>query len=1049
MKDRITSLLVRLGGGIQRMFFVALFTMLAVGAMAQSKVTGTVLDKAGESVIGASVVVKGTTIGTTTGVDGSFTLQSVPQNGTLQVSFLGYKTVEVAVNGRTAVQVVLEEDAAQLDEVVVVGYGVMRKSDVTGAVARVTSEELTKRPVNNAFEAMQGKIAGVDITSSERPGTLGEVRIRGTRSLSASSDPLYVVDGVPLSAGGIETINPHDIESIDVLKDASSTAIYGSRGANGVILVTTKRGKSGRLSLNYSGTVTLETLEDKSPAMSASDYITWRRWAYYFADPVNNPRGDQPNYEKDQAYFIASGDPTAQANVNRGWEGGQWDGSKVIDTDWGDLVTQTGVTHEHSLSGSFGNENASAYFSVGYLNNQGTQKGQEYERYNFALAVDLQVKPWFKMGGTINGSWSVQDYGYSRTGQSSNSGPVDIYNAAKAIPRFGMPYDENGEIITNPTGSATNVYTVVDEWKKSKDNRQTLRALGSFYGQFDFGKMWEPLEGLSYKISFGPDFRHHRQGIFISKDSAVKMGSKNYAKQGTNRYLAWTLDNQINYNRTFNKHTVGVTLLQTASKHNNEGNSLSANAIPNENFEWYNMGSVDITDSAAYGADMGTSLSENQLTSYMARVNYSFNNRYLLTVSGRWDGASVLAEGNKWAFFPSAALGWRIDQEQFMKDVSWINQLKLRVGFGSTGNAAVGPYKTLGLIQDFFVPFGDTVLPGYATNEPYYTSSMMLMANKSLGWEMTTQYNYGVDFDFFDGRIGGTVDVYHSNTTDILMEMTIPTLTGYEKTLANVGETKNFGVDVTLNLVPVRTKNFEWVSNINAAYQKDEVVSLANGKEDDIVNKWFIGESINVFYGIENAGIWQLGEEEEMAKFNANGTSFEAGQVKPVDQNGDYKINDEDRVILGNRNPKFVLGWSNTFNYKGIELGIELYGRFGYMINQGAEGQLGMYNQREIDYWTPDNPGAEYQRPEYNTSGGDGYSSLLGFRKASFLKIRNLSLGYNFNQKTLKKLGIASLKVYAQARNLGNIYSSVDFMDLDTGTTFYNRGYTFGVQIGF
>lgn len=1032
------------------MFFVALFTMMAVGAMAQSKtVTGTVLDKAGQSVIGASVVVEGTTMGTTTGVDGEFTLQNVPSNGALSVSFLGYKTVTVALNGRTNVQVTLEEDSAQLEEVVVVGYGVMKKSDVTGAVSRVTAEELTKRPVNNAFEAMQGKIAGVDITSSERPGTLGSVRIRGTRSISASSDPLYVVDGVPLSAGGIETINTHDIESIDVLKDASSTAIYGSRGANGVILVTTKRGKAGKLSLNYSGTVTLEKLVDKSPAMSASDYITWRRWAYYFSDPVNNPRGDDPNYDKDQSYFIASGDPAAQANVNRGWEGGQWDGSKVIDTDWGDLVTQTGVTHEHSLSGSFGNESAQAYFSVGYLNNTGTQKGQEYERYNFALAADLQVKPWFKMGGTINGSWSVQDYGYSRTGQSSSSGPVDIYSAAKAIPRFGVPYDEQGDIITNPCGSTTNVYTVVDEWKKSKDNRETFRALGSFYGQVDFGKIWEPLEGLSYKLSFGPDFRHWRQGIFISKDSAVKMGSKNYAKQATNRYLAWTIDNQINYNRTFDKHTVGVTLLQTASKHNNEGNSQSANAIPNENFWWYNMGSVDITDSATYGAGMGTSLSENQLTSYMARVNYSFDNRYLLTVSGRWDGASVLADGNKWAFFPSAALGWRIDQEQFMQDATWINQLKLRVGFGSTGNAAVGPYQTLGLIQDFFVPFGATGVPAYATNEPYYTSNNVKMANKELGWEITTQYNYGVDFDFFDGRIGGTVDVYHSNTKDLLLNMTIPTLTGFESTLANIGETKNFGVDATLNLVPVRTKDFEWVSNINAAYQKDEIVALANGKEDDIANKWFIGESINLHFGIDNAGIWQIGEEEEMAKFNANGHEFEAGQVKPVDQNGDYVIDDKDRVILGNQSPKFVLGWSNTFNYKGIELGIELFGRFGYMVEAGAQGQLGMYNQVEIDYWTPDNPGAEYQRPEYSTGGGDPYSSLLGFRKASFLKIRNISLGYNFNQKTLKKLGIASLKVYAQARNLGNVYSSVDFMDLDTNTTYYNRGYTFGVQIGF
>ena len=287
-----------------------------------------------------------------------------------------------------------------------------------------------------------------------------------------------------------------------------------------------------------------------------------------------------------------AGDPAALANVNKGWNNGTWDGSRVTDTDWADIVTQTGITHEHTISGSGGNETAQAFFSIGYLNNQGTQKGQEYERYNFSMSVDLQVKPWFKMGGSINGSWAVQDYGYSRTGQSSGSGPVDIYSAAKAIPRFGVPYDEEGNIITNPCGSTTNVYTVIDEWNKSTDNRQTFRALGSFYGQFDFGKIWAPLEGLSYKISFGPDFRHYRQGIFISKDSAVKMGSKNYAKYATDRYLSWTLDNQINYNKTFGKHNLGVTLLQSASKYNKESGSESANAIPNENFEWYNMGSV-------------------------------------------------------------------------------------------------------------------------------------------------------------------------------------------------------------------------------------------------------------------------------------------------------------------------------------------------------------------------------------------------------------------------------------------------------------------------
>lgn len=1032
---------------IQWLFLTALFSLVTMSGYAQSKtVTGKIIDSTGEPVIGASVLVKGTTNGVISDIDGNFSIQGVANDAVLQISFVGYKAQDISVAGKTRIDVTLVEDTEMLDEVVVVGYGVQKKSDVTGALASVSSEELNTKPVSNAFEALQGKAAGVDITSSQRPGELGDIRIRGNRSLNASNSPLYVVDGVPLNSGGIETINPRDIESIDILKDASSTAIYGSRGANGVILITTKRGKTGALTLNYSGSVTIENLVDKSPAMSASDYITWRRWAYYNANPSTNPMGNQPDYDRDQDYF--SGDAAALANVNKGWVNGTWDGSKVTDTDWGGMVTQTGITHEHTLSASGGTENMQGFFSFGYLNNEGTQKGQEYERYNMAMSVDLQAKPWFKMGGSINAAWSVQDYGYSRTGQSSNSGPTDIYGAAKAIPRYTVPYDENGDIILNPGGSVTNVYTVVDEWTKSNDNRQTFRALGSFYAQVDFGKIWEPLDGLSYKFAFGPDFRHYRKGIFIDSSSAVRAGGSNYASWASERHFSWTLDNMIMYNKTFGEHSIGVTLLQSASKYNMESGSMSEQNVLIPEFLWNNMGLIDITNTK-YAASMGTGLSESQLASYMARVNYSFKDRYLLTVSGRYDGSSVLADGNKWDFFPSAALGWRIDQEDFMSDISWINQLKLRFGMGTTGNAAVDPYGTLGVIGAYWMPFSTGNSMIFVTNEPYYSSSSNLMANKNLSWEKTTQFNYGIDFSFLNGRIGGSMDIYHSRTSDLLMRMTIPSLSGYPAMMANVGQTKNFGVDMTLNFVPVRTKDFEWASDLNLAYQKDEIVELSNGKVDDVSNAWFIGESISVHYGIASDGLWQESDAAEMEKFNANGHEFEPGKVKPVDQNGDYVIDDKDRVILGNKNPRWTMGWSNTFSYKGFDLSIELYGRFKYMISTGGEGQYGMYNQREIDYWTPDNTDAEWQKPIYSTAGGDEYSSLLGFKEASFIKVRNISLGYNFNKNICNKLGIGSLKIYAQGKNLGDLFSTVDFMDLDLGTTYYNRGFTFGLQVGF
>ena len=1036
------------GGGIslRRLMFLLLLCVCSAGAFAQSRVTGKVIDANGEPVIGASVMVKGTTNGAVTDLDGNYTISNVPSGASLNISYVGYRTQTIPVGGKQSINVTLEEDKQLLDEVVVVGYGVQRKSDVTGALTRVGEKELNAKPVANAFEALQGKAAGVDITSSERPGTVGSIMIRGTRSLNASSAPLYVVDGVPLQAGGIETLNPRDIEAIDILKDASSTAIYGSRGANGVVLITTKRGQEGKTQLNYSGTMTFEKIVDKSPAMNASDYITWRRWAYYNSAPDKYTPGDQPTLEQDKSFF--SGDEVAWTNIEKGWASGSWDGSKVTDTDWTDFVTRTGITQEHTVSARGGSKNMTGSISFGYLNNKGTQKGQEYERYNLSVSADVQAKPWFKAGGSINASYSEQEYGFSRTGQSSNSGPTDIYGAAKSILRYTLPYDEAGNIILVPGGSVTNTYTVMDEWNKSKDSRQTFRALGSFYAQVDFGKILEPLQGLQYKIQFGPDFRFYRSGIFIDASSAARGGGNNYATRNDTRNFAWTLDNMILYNKLFGDHSFGLTLLQSASKSNTETSNMHGERIPLPTFLWNNMGSIDITESANK-ASMGTGLSEYALSSYMARVNYAFRDRYLLTASARWDGSSVLAEGNKWDFFPSMALGWRMEQEDFLKDVNWLDQLKVRLGVGVTGNSAVDAYGTLGVISSYWMPFSSGNSQILVTNEPYYSNSQNKMPNKNLSWEKTTQWNFGIDFSFLKGRIGGTLDLYTSTTKDLLMLMTVPSLSGYPSMMDNIGKTSNKGLELTLNTIPVMTSDFMWQSNLNFAWQKDKIEELSNGKEDDINNAWFIGESIAVYYGYENDGLWQESDAAEMQKFNDNGEAFTAGMVKPVDQNGDYKIDDEDRVILGNRNPRLTAGWTNTLSWKGIELTLELQGRFKYMISTGGEGQLGMYQQREIDYWTPSNTGAEWQKPIYSTGGGDKKAALLGFQDASFVKIRNLSLGYHFDKSICQTLGISGAKVYIQGKNLGMLCSSVDFMDLDTGATYYNRGFTVGLSVDF
>ena len=681
----------------QRFLFLALLTVCSTAAMAQGKVSGKVVDATGEPVIGASVIVKGTSNGTVTDLDGKFEMPNVPSGSRLEISYVGYRTQNIAVDGKSQLSVTLEEDKQLLDEVVVVGYGVQRKSDVTGALTRVGEKELNSKPVNNAFEALQGKAAGVDITTSERPGTVGGIAIRGQRSISAGKGPLYVVDGVPLQSGGIEALNPRDIESIDILKDASSTAIYGSRGANGVVLVTTKRGQEGKMQVSYSGSLTFEKIVDKSPAMSASDYITWRRWAYYNSAPDKYSPGDQPTQEQDKNFF--GGDDTALANVMKGWAGGTWDGSKVTDTDWTDIVTQTGLTQEHTLSARGGSKNVAGFVSFGYLRNEGTQKGQTYERYNFSSSADVQGTKWFKAGGSFNASFGVQQYGYSKA-YGTSSGPTDLYGAAKAILRYTLPYDENGDIITQPGGSTTNTYSIIDEWTKSTDERKTFRLLGSFYAQIDFGQIYDPLQGLMWKTQFGPEFRYYRNGNFLDSSSISRAGGNNTVSRGDGQQLAWTLDNMLIYNKIFGDHSFGLTLLQSASKSQTETSSISEQKIPMPSFLWNNMGAVDVTDTQ-YQVGIGSGYSGNQLSSYMARVNYSFMDRYLLTASARWDGASVLAEGKKWDFFPSMAIGWRMEQEDFLKNATWIDQLKLRFGVGVTGNAAVSPYGTLGVISSY------------------------------------------------------------------------------------------------------------------------------------------------------------------------------------------------------------------------------------------------------------------------------------------------------------------------------------------------------------
>ncbi|WP_281337424.1 SusC/RagA family TonB-linked outer membrane protein [Flavobacterium eburneipallidum] len=1053
MKNKFSLLLV-----------IALFTLFHVSGYAQNKVVkGTITDISGFPIPGVNVIVKGTSTGVSSDIDGKYSIPAAPGQ-VLVFSATGSKTVEKTVGTTGVENAILTDDVAQLNEVVVVGYGTVKKSDVTGAIARVSAEELTSRPVNNALEALQGKAAGVDITTNERPGQIGTVRIRGQRSLTASSSPLYVVDGVPLlSSSSIETLNPRDIESIDVLKDASATAIYGSRGANGVIIVTTKQGKSGQFTLNYAGTISTTDIVDRAPAMNAGDYVTFRRWAAYNLNPTLYPHPDSPTLANDRILFDSALDgQTSRDNVLKGWASGTWDPSKVTNTDWTDFVTQTGIMNEHVISASGGSEKVNTYGSIGYLSNEGTQRGQTYDRYTAKISNNITPVDWFKFNSSLNVSWSEQDFGMSTLGGRSGSVPNAIYGAAKSVFNIAVPYDANGNLVINP-GGETGVYTIMDEWKKSTQLSQTMRILGNFSATFDIGKITSPMKGLSYKVSFGPDFRHWREGVYIDGTSSHRINSngtagRNFARLNNNRDFSWTFDNMLTYDRTFaDKHKVGATLLQTASAWNIESSTMSASNITNSSFLWNAFGDIDLSN-PNNSPSMGSDVVKRQLNSYMARFTYGYDNRYLLTMSGRWDGASQLADGHKWDFFPSAALAWRLDQEEFLKKVTWVDNLKLRFGLGTVGNSSIDPYATKGAINDILLPFnGQSNQIGFTTNEPYYTApgDLVAMPNPTLGWEVTTQYNLGIDFGFFKNRINGSIELYKSNTDDLLMLVAIPTILGYPNTYANVGKTSNKGVEVTLNFTPIETKGgFTWETNLNGAWQKDRIDGLAYGKNDMPDNSWFIGQSIAVRYGFDNEGMWQNTPEDlaEMVLWKANGYNFTPGNVRPKDQNGDYKMDATDRVVVGNSNPNWTMGWNNTFDYKGFELGINLYGRMGYTASLGGEALTGRSNQRETDYWTPTNTDAEFQKPilgQASSGSQDAYSGLLGFTKASFVKIRNISLGYNFPKDLASQIGFANLKLYAQAVNPGSIYQSVDWYDFDTSATYFNRSFVMGVEVGF
>ena len=975
---------------MRNIILLLMFLSIPLGsAFAQNRtVKGCVIDKeTGETLIGASVVVQGREqIGTITDLDGNFVLSIPSGKQKIVVSYIGYTSVTLDPKDTQVVK--LATDALGLDEVVVVGYGSAKKRDLTGSVTSINSKKLMESPALSAMDAIQGKAPGVLVTNSSwTPGSNPTILIRGKRSIKAGNDPLYVVDGIP-AATAPNMFSPGDIESIEVLKDASATAIYGSRGANGVILITTKKGKAGKISVDYNGYFGIQTKQNDLEYMNGAEYADYVREAERAAGKY---KSDVPNIDDDRNVSSFTGDDYTWQSIAMAYDAnGNYDPSKVRSTasNWKDMVEQTGIITDHQLSIRGGNEKLQFVLNTTYFNNEGIYKTSDYTRYTIKGGFDAQVNNWLKVGAQQLFMRSIQNRGRN-------------FQDCWRVNPLGRFYDDEGNLLEMTSGNDTQYWNPLQYLEENAivSPLKINRFVGSYYVDIAL-----PVKGLKYRANIGLDF-HSRQDYSFTGPQANN-GNLNKAKNSTQQTFDYTIENLLFYDRTFGKHTLGVTLLQSVERNHREQLTDDVQGLPSDYLYWYDIASA---------SEITKFDSHNQiwsLASFMGRVNYNFNSRYYATVSMRYDGSSRLAEGHKWVAFPAFSLAWRMNEESWLKNFDKLDNLKLRFGYGVTANTAIDPYQTKGLLGNRYYNYGDNLVMGYSSTS---------LADMGLTWETTEQWNVGVDFSFFRGRLSGTVDAYIQNTHDLLLDRQLPIVSGYDKVLTNIGKTKNKGIEVSLSTVNVQTKDFTWTTDLMYSTNKEEIVELYNGKVDDIGNKWFIGEALNLFYDYKKIGIWQNTEEDlaEMAKFNANGHKFAPGKIRLLDVDGDYKITaDKDRMILGQERPKHIFNMTNTFLYKGFDLNVVLYGTVGGMVeNKLRYGhQANRNNNLKYDYWTPNNPTNAYPRPDSSSNDAE-YESTLWYEKTDFLRLKTITLGYTLPKQSIQKAGLTNCRLYLTAEN--------------------------------
>jgi TonB-linked SusC/RagA family outer membrane protein len=970
------------------------FSLIKSDNLQQKIVTGRVVDASNIPLAGVNVIENGTTNGVMTGVDGKFSITVASGASVLRFSFIGYDDQEVAVGNQTTVNITLSESTVGLQEVVVVGYGTQRREAVTGSVASMSGNVIRDVPSSNITQALQGRVSGVDMEqTSSKPGTSLQIRIRGTRSLNASNDPLLVLDGIPF-AGSIGDINPSDIKSIDILKDAAATAIYGSRGANGVILITTNKGTKGqKAQFTYNGYYGVKNIFAQYPMMNGPEFRALRTAADMY--PIDGA-----------------------------------DESDSYNTNWQDLFYRTGAVTSHDLGISGGTEKGNYNFGVGYYKDEAIVPGQDYSRFSFRGTLDQEIGKSFRFGFTTNNNYSIN--------MGNNLG---LYGVLSLSP-LANPYNADG------TWKRTIKMPLDEQWTYSKD---IINNLGDgwidqtkAYGSYNtiYGEIKIPgIEGLKYRANVGANFRMSNGGQYTGQGVfALNATTVSTATISNSLTTNWAIENLLTYDHTFAvKHQLNLVALYSAEQTLSNNSQISAKDIPADALQFYNLGRAagEFTIDPNY---QGYQMSG--LMSWMGRAMYSYDNRYMLSLTYRSDASSRLAKGHKWHSYPAVSVGWNIANESFMKNITLINSLKVRMGYGETSNQSIDPYATLGLLSTRPYNFGTLNATGFYVSQ---------LPNPNLGWEFSKTWNYGLDFSILKKRLSGTVEYYVTNTSDILLSLNLPSTSGVASYTGNIGATQNKGWEVSLDGVILdNLGGFTWEAGINLYGNRNKLVALSSGQQDDKTNWWFVGHPIDVIYDYQKIGIWQEGDPYLNI---LEGAAGKPGMIK-VKYTGDYNpdgtptrmINSSDQQIIS-LEPKFQGGFNTRVAYKGFDFGIigafksggilisTLYSSSGYLnLLSGRRGNV------KVDYWTPDNTGAKYPAPgTSDVYSGDNpkYGSTLGYFDGSYLKIRTITLGYNLSPKLINKAGIDKLRIYCTVQNpfvLFSPYNKESGMDPETNS---------------